>query len=315
MYTSNGLQEFYADERFKGLFGQRFSVCVIDAGFDIDYPGFGKDLNQDGAGDQILRVDLDFTSNKNGITDGDLNHGTAVLGVIDTIARGVRFIPMQVTTVSGITEALKWVIDNVRKYNIIAVSMSMGDGMNTLAEKISADAVNGIPTFYTDLENAVNKLAELNVAYSVAAGNAYTYYQTDGVSGIGAFEVGFNVSNIDSTGLKEGLTFAKTSQRRPDSIGAPGQGLLTYKANDGSVRFAGTSAATPFFTGCIILLQSVARKFLNRRLTLTELDTIVNENADPVGETEYLQINVFKSAQAILTLTPSPAVPPVVPSV
>jgi subtilisin family serine protease len=301
MYTSNGLQQFYEDARFATLNGSGYSVAVIDAGFDIDYPGFGEDLNKDGGGDQLIKVDLDFTSLKNGITDGNFVHGTAVLGIIDSICPGVKFIPMQVTTTSSLADALKWVNANATTYNIVAVSVSMGDTSNTLDDSTSKD-IPGIPDFYVSLETQINLLASKNIPFSAAAGNFYQAYKTEGVSGLAAFKSAFPVTNVDSTGLKQGVNLSPTSQRRPDTIGAPGRGLLTYKANGTTTLFSGTSAATPFFSGCVILLQSVADKYLKRRLSIPELDTLILNNSDPVGDTVYRQVNVFKTADAIVKL-------------
>jgi type VI secretion system secreted protein VgrG len=303
MYTSNGLQQFYADNRFKDLNGSGYSIAVLDAGFDIDHPGFGTDLNKDGGGDQIIRVDLDFTTRKNGITDGNFSHGTAVLGIIDNICPNVKFLPIQVTTTGGMTEALKWVYSNATTYNIVAVSISMGDGNNTLDESASKD-VPGIPDFYSELEKQINLLATINIPYSAAAGNFYAAYKAEGVSGLAAFKPAFTISNVNSTGLKQGTALSPSSQRRPDTIGAPGRGLLTYRANGTTVLFAGTSASTPFFSGCVVLLQNVADKYLKRRLSTTELDTLILDNSDPIGDSGYRQINVFKTAEAIYNMIP-----------
>ena len=50
-YTSNGLNQFYSDERFSGIQGQGQTIVVIDVGFNLNHTGFGTDVNNDGVKD------------------------------------------------------------------------------------------------------------------------------------------------------------------------------------------------------------------------------------------------------------------------
>lgn len=296
-YTSNGLLEFNRDSRFRGINGRGQTVVVIDTGIDLNHAGFGPDRNNNGISDRIIRKDLDFTSSKDGTVQDTIGHGTATAGVVASIAKGVRIIPIQVSTASGVSRALEWAVANEDRYNITAVNLSMSMADNTMNDYSNEPTQCGSFCY-----KEFDKLYDAGIAASVAAGNYYQYYETTGLQRFAAYWQNNGVMATNSNGLNTNDTLATFSQRRSDALGAPGVGLEVFKRDALTTKGSGTSFASPFVAGCLQLLQGVSEKYLHRELTPDELTNITQLTADSIGNSGYKQINVFKAAEAIWTL-------------
>ena len=295
-YSSNGLSLFHSDSRFAGINGNLQTVAIIDQGFKVNHPGFGPDCNRDGAGDRILRSDIDFdTVNGNNYVGDNTRHGTLTAGVLASTAKGVRILPIQIgQTVSGITSGVEYATAMSGKYNIKVISISLSDGNNTLSTLPTALT----KPFYT----AVRKAEEAGITVVAANGNSYQGYgQRAGASGLAELGNVIGVSGVQSDGITDGISLYPNSQRTPTSIGAPGYGVTSFRDdNNDYIASAGTSIATPFVSGSIALLQGVAERYLRRSLTPSEVKSLLTQTDTDLPATPgQTQINVYNAADLI----------------
>lgn len=294
-YTSNGLKQFNSDSRFAGINGQGQTIAVIDVGFNLNHAGFGVDKDNDGVRDVFHRKDLDFTSSRNSVNDGDV-HGMRVASVAFSVAPGIKIIPIQINTTSHLSSAIDWISQNKERYQISTVNISLGDVANTLAT---------LPTpnnnsFYTSLGKAEQK----GITVVAAAGNYYQYYRTQGSSGIAANNNVIGVMSTNGDGLSNASSLRHTSQRRTDFIAAPGSNIPVFHGTNSVTRGSGTSFASPFVSGSIALLQGVAERYLGRKSTPLEMKNLINQTDTELARTAggYEQINVYNAANRIYNI-------------
>jgi hypothetical protein len=291
-YTSNGLKQFYSDSRFAGINGQEQTIAVIDVGFNLNHVGFGVDNNNDGVRDAFYRKDLDFTSSRNSVNDGDI-HGMRVASVAFSVAPGIKIIPIQVNTTLQMSSAIDWVSENKERYQISTVNISLSDTMNTLAT---------LPTSNTNpVYTSIGKAEKEGITVVAAAGNYYQQYRTQGSSEIAGNNNVIGVMSTNGDGVSDSLSLRNTSQRRTDLIAAPGSNIPVFHGTNSVVRGAGTSFATPFVSGSIALLQGVAERYLDRELTPLEMKNLIKQTDTSLTGTVggYEQINVFNAANRI----------------
>lgn len=163
-----------SDPRFTGIDGSGWAVAVLDSGINLGHQFFSADANGDGVADRIV-YSYDFADNDPNATDPE-GHGTSVSSIVaahdtssigaDGVAPGANIIHLKVFPNSGdaedadIEQALQWVIENVEKYNIASVNMSLG------AENFNSPKVG---LYGEELED----LAGLGVIIVSAAGNEF----------------------------------------------------------------------------------------------------------------------------------------------
>jgi hypothetical protein len=294
-YTSNGLKQFYSDSRFAGIDGQEQTIAVIDVGFNLNHVGFGVDNNNDGVRDVFHRKDLDFTSSRNSVNDGDI-HGMRVASVAFSVAPRIKIIPIQINTASQMSSAIDWVSENKERYQISTVNISLSDAMNTLAT---------LPTSNTNpVYTSIGKAEKEGITVVAAAGNYYQQYRTQGSSAIAGNNNVIGVMSTNGDGVLDSFSLRNTSQRRTDLIAAPGSNIPVFHGTNSVVRGSGTSFATPFVSGSIALLQGVAERYLKRELTPLEMKNLIKQTDDSLTGTVggYEQINVFNAANRIYSI-------------
>lgn len=291
-YTSNGLRQFYSDARFSGINGQEQTIAVIDVGFNLNHAGFGVDKDNDGVKDVFLRNDLDFTGSRNSVNDGDV-HGMRVASVAFSVAKGINIIPIQVNTTSQISSAIDWISQNKERYNISTVNISLSDTMNTLET---------LPTMNTNpIYNSIGKAEKEGITVVAAAGNFYQAYRSEGSNGLAGYNNVVGVMGTNGNGVLDSSSLRHTSQRRTDLTAAPSSNIPVFHGNDSVIRGAGTSFAAPFISGSIALLQGVAERYLNRKLSPLEMKNLIRQTDTRLTGTPggYEQINVFNAANRI----------------
>src|SRR6266545_4522849 len=151
-----------------GLDGTGIGIAVLDSGIDVNHKAFLDKSNN-------LRVvfDMDFTGE--GRTDDPYGHGTHVASMAagngrisnaqyTGIAPNANIINLRVLnsqgagTISGLLQALDWVLTNSATYNIRVVNMSLG-----------SPAVDSYK--YDPLCLAVRRLVDAGIVVAAAAGN------------------------------------------------------------------------------------------------------------------------------------------------
>ncbi len=280
------LDDLQADQRFAGLNGHGYSVVVIDTGIDVDHPFFGPDADGDGVADRIV-YQYDFADNDADASDrsGHGSNVTSILagqGTYPGIVSGANIIALKVFGDNGrgffssLERALSWVVRNASIYNIAAVNLSVGDGLNWA----SSTGLYGV-------SDELAALADLHVITVAAAGNNYAVYH--GAQGLAypaadpnAIAVGavwadneggpwsFGGLGTDYTTAADRIaSFSQRDDRMLDIL-APGAVIEGANATGGVSSMRGTSMAAPYVTGAAVLAQEIAERRLGRSLSLAE---------------------------------------------
>ncbi len=336
-----GLNDFYDDPDYSGVDGSGHSVVIIDTGIDLDHAFFGGDQNGDGVADRIV-FQYDFADGDNDASDHS-GHGSHVSSVIASqdemyqgVAPGSDIIHLKVFGDDGIgyfsyvEQALQWVIDHVDTYNIAAVNLSVGDGLNWTQPR----GLHGI-----DDELAV--LAGQNVITVAAAGNTYGLTGIEGLAypaadpntvSVGAVwdadrggPWGSGDNGTDYTTAADRVTsFSQRHEEMLDVL-APGALITAANAMGGVSTMRGTSMATPYVTGAAVLAQQIATTTLGRSLSTHEFRYLLDASGavvidgddenDSVPNTDatFLRLDLVALADAVSSYDGSQAVDPTSP--
>lgn len=325
------LTQFRQDAGFAGIDGSGVSVAVLDTGIDLDHPFFGGDVDHNGIADRIV-YQHDFADNDNNASDVN-GHGSNVSSIVGSqdstyggMAPGVNIIHLKVFKNDGsgsfsyVESALQWVFANVNTYNIVAVNMSLGDNgnYNTAQQKYG-------------ISDELAALAGLNVATIVAAGNSYSQFAAQGLAypaadpnviAVGAvYDQNFGgVSYVSGaqaygTGADRITPFSQRTTSMYE-IFAPGAPITGAGPNGNLVTEHGTSQAAPHIAGIVALAQQYSLQAMGRRLSVTELRTLMtstaanivdgddeNDNVANTGAT-YKRVDVEALGQAIQAMAP-----------
>lgn len=333
------LDAFRADPRFSGVTGAGYAVVVIDTGVDVDHPFFGPDADGNGVADRIV-YQYDFADRDGDATDrtGHGSHVTSLVASQDGrylgLAPGVNVIALKVFGDNGrgyfssVEQALDWVIGHAAEYNVVAVNLSVGDGMNW-------DAAAGM----YGLGDELAALTGMGVVTVAAAGNSYGLYGREGLAypaadpntiSVGAVwdgdrggPWGFGRLGTDyTTGADRVVSFSQRSGSMLDVL-APGAVIGGANATGGVAWLRGTSMAAPQVTGAAVLAQQLAETHLGRRLSPAELRYLLRSSGAAVvdGDDEqdsvpntghtFYRLDVHALAAAVLAYDGSlPADPP-----
>ena len=171
-----------------------------------------------------------------------------------------------------ILEAMQWVYDYHKKYNIKVVCMSFGS--EPLGEN-------------DPIMQGAEKLWEKNLVVVSAAGNSGPEYKTIKSPGISRKIItvgGFDDNRIDEQNfLPEYFEIADFSSRgpaleefKPDLV-APAVDITSCGTLSPYTKLSGTSVATPMIAGAAALLLEQ-----NPALTPSEIKEILTENCEPI---------------------------------
>ena len=105
-------------------------------------------------------------------------------------------------------------------------------------------------------------------------------HSTLGISSPAAYENTISVGATEYGGGNYG-SITSFSQRDNDLIDvfAPGGDITAAKNGGGTVAMSGTSMASPYMTGVVLLMQEAAEKTIDRKLTTDEIQKIISENS------------------------------------
>ncbi|MDB5294364.1 MAG: hypothetical protein JWO31_347, partial [Phycisphaerales bacterium] len=317
-----GVTALRGDSAFDTIDGSGMSVAVIDTGVDFTHPLLSAA--------KTTEKDFVYGGTTERLTD---EHGTHVAGIIGArdedigVATGVGLIGLQVFTQSrsgdvsandaDIEKALAWVLTNHDLYNIVAVNMSLGSG-NYLSATASGNSI-----LYDD----VKRLEAAGVTVVSAAGNSYADLEKVGSSAPAVFstlDVGAvyeknegrvdGGDGVDYTTGPDRLTYFSQRPNTGNEIFAPGAYIDSTVPGGGTKELAGTSMAAPMVTGVVALMQEAAVTFGGRKLTTTEVQSIIRNTADKVvdGDDEntsvkttgntYERVNAYAAVKYIRDL-------------
>lgn len=241
--------------------GAGTAVAVLDTGLAYTRTAFGTcttpapgdclSLPAAPAGCKVACVH-DFAANDNQLDDN--GHGTNVSGIVVGVAPETKVLGLDVFAGSGawdsdIINAIDWCIANKTAYNIVAINMSLGDGLRYTSQ------CGGDP-----FANPVSNAKSAGILSSIASGNE-TY--KDGISSPAcvpaAVSVGAvydsNMGGISWSGCTDTTTAADKVTCFSNSASfltmlAPGAIITAAGYNMG-----GTSQAAPHIAGSIAVLK------------------------------------------------------------
>lgn len=238
----------------QGFTGAGTTVAVIDTGVNYTQADFG--CTSPGVPSSCkVNYYQNFASGASLDSNG---HGTNVSGIVVGVSPSAKVAGLNVfgasstTTDSLVISAINWAIANRATYNIVAINMSLGDGINHSWMCSSSPYIT-----------PVNNADSAGIDVVAAAGNEGF---TDGISSpacvfsvikagavysanIGA--VSF-ASCSDSTTAADKITcFSNFAPGAPYYILAPG-----VNQSAGGYTQSGTSQAAPYISGAIAILRS-----------------------------------------------------------
>ena len=345
-----GATDLWTDDQFTHLDGTGQAVVIIDTGIDLDHSFFGDDADGDGVADRIV-YQYDFADDDSDASDYR-GHGTNVAGIIGSsdsvyygLASNCDLIILKVFSdsnsgqFSDVEEALQWTIANVDLYNIVAVNMSFGDGLNW--DWLSATSCGCGGTVQREtygLGDELAQLSALNVIVSAPAGNDfYNFNSEEGLNYPAADPNTISVGAVWNEDCGGPWTFSSSnatdyttdadrivafSQRQFGYLDtfAPGAIITSAGLEGGTSTMQGTSQATAMVTGVAVLAQQLATEHLGRTLTLNEFRTLLQTTGNIIldGDDEddnvmntgqaFTRINAYQLCLAILQMDPN-AVP------
>ena len=267
------------------ILGTGVTVAVLDSGL---YP------HRDFTG-RIIHY-KDFINNKSTPYD-DNSHGTHVCGIIGgngTMSNGIykgvapdcNLLPIKVLNAQGtgspdiILEGIQWIIQNMDKYKIRVVNISIGTKVTSCQDEESA------------LVKAVDELWDLGLTVITSAGNYGPEYNTITTPGISRKVI--TVGAIQALISQDSYGKSHTSYSgkgptpcqipKPD-ITAPGSHIISCSAyKNGYTSKSGTSMYTPIVSGDAALVYSY-----NPYLTNTEFKENLCLCATDLGMDRYTQ--------------------------
>jgi subtilisin family serine protease len=317
------LGAFRADARFAGIDGRGTAIVIIDTGIDLDHQAFGPDADGDGVADRIV-FHYDFAGSGDDDASDPNGHGTHVAGIAAGqgayagVAPGAELIVLKVLDETGqgrsqdLREAVDWVVQNVDRYNIVAVNLSLGFG------DFHTEATTGF------LTTPLKALTDNGVVVVAAAGNGYARNPVEGVSypssdpwamSVGAVfgANGSLTTPAAQTGQVDDIAaFSQRDDTESDTF-APGVQINSAWLNDGYRALSGTSMATPQVSGMVALAQQLALERLGRRLEASELRALIDATGDEIVDDasqgdgalpntgqSFGRINMLALAEAVL---------------
>lgn len=287
--------------------GEGQSVCVIDTGIDYTHSDLGTCSSAQFLAGNCSKVPAgyDFVNLDSDPAD-DNSHGTHVSGIIaaNGTKRGVapkaRIVSIKALdnngdgTFSDVISGIDWCVANATKYNITAISMSLGTDSPLL---FSSDC----DSFDSSTTAAVNAALAKNISVVAASGNSGS------TSGISLPACISGVISVASSTKSDTVSGFGNRNSITDLI-APGSSISSTVPG-GYATFSGTSMATPHVAGAIALLQQFKKDESNISLTPSQAESALKQTGVGIFDSStgitFKRIDVFKAMGYVDSIPPA----------
>jgi len=294
--------------------GKDETICVIDTGIDTNHSAFsGRILDQYcycnitdyGSGGCCPNNKTEDTS-----AEDDDGHGTHCAGIAagnHSIYKGVApeagIISIKVCNSTGtcsdddIIAGIDWCVNNVSKFNISVISISLGGG-RPYNDYCNDDTI----------APAINSAVGQNISVIVASGNNNW---TTGISSPACVQNATPVGSVDDGSGETTADDISSFTNRGNILNllAPGH-WITAPWNDGGVRtLSGTSMSTPHVAGAAALLKQFVRLQNGTDITPQEIEDVLNDTGvqiyDDATKRNYSRIDVYTAILSLDTTSPN----------
>jgi subtilisin family serine protease len=241
-----------------GFTGSGSGVAIIDTGINYTLADFGSCTAPGVPSGCRVSASVDVTGNNLTLNTDPNNHGTNVAGIVAGVAPGARIASINAffngsSNSNWIINGINWAIANKSTYSIVAMNMSLGDGVNYTAP-CSSRYTNPFVT-------PVNNARAAGILPVAASGNdAYTNgiaspACTPGVVSVGA------VYDSNVGGLNWGSCTDYTTTADQVTCFSNSASFLTMLAPGALITadyitMGGTSQASPHVAGAVAILMS-----------------------------------------------------------
>ncbi len=219
--------------------GSGVVVAVLDTGVQLDHPALAPQLV---AGYDFVDDDTVPADEGNGLDDDDdelideaVGHGTHVAGIVLLVAPESQIMPLRVLNSDGVGSVF-----DVAQAMIYATD----HGAQVLNLSLGTDIQSGV------LQEAADYARSAGVMIVAAAGNLDSTEPQYPAAAEGVIAV----AALDEQRLKTGFS----NYGSWVDLSAPGESIYSTYPVDGYGWWSGTSMATPFVSGQIALLRSLA---------------------------------------------------------
>jgi subtilisin family serine protease len=219
--------------------GNGVLVAILDTGISLDHPAFAGRLELPGIEAGVVFAQgaeraQHTDTNRDGVVDGALGHGTHVAGIVLAIAPKARLLPVRVLDSDG-----------------VGTAFDVANGIVAAVDR-GAQVINlslGMAGTSSAVQSAIRFARDHGAVVVAPTGNDH------------ASHLQFPASMpevIAVAGLDEGDVHSTFTNFGPGTdIAAPSVGILSTYWGGGYARWSGTSMAAPFVSGTAALLYGL----------------------------------------------------------
>ncbi len=264
--------------------GEGQTVCVVDGGITYTNPSLGGCF---GEGCKVV-AGYDY-ANKDDDPKDPRGHGTHVAGIVaaDGKIKGVapkaNLIAQRVCNDKGscygssMSSAITWCADNAEKYNIVAITISIGDKGEYTKD-----------TCPTWMDSKMKKAHDKGIIITAASGNQK---HKDGISYPACSPY---VTAVGASGRNNNNIRSSTNRGYGLDLLAPGTNIRSTCGNSECTK-TGTSMATPFVAGSAALIKQYYTD-AGYDITGKEIETLLQDTGVSAGG--YKRIDLVAAFEA-----------------
>jgi len=281
--------------------GKYQSICVVDTGVDYTHESLGGctyNANINDAGCSKVPSGYDFYNGDDDPMD-DHSHGTHVAGIaaangsVSGVAPHAQVIALKVLSSSGggftsdVVSAIEWCTYNATKFNITAISMSLGGSTLYSSNCDSSES---------SYAAAVNAAVAKNISVVAASGN------NGDSDSIAAPSCVFNVTSVGWTSKSDVVSSSSNAGAILDVL-APGSSIISTAIGSGTSSKSGTSMATPHVAGAVALLRHYYQLMTSKSAVSSEIERALRISGASITDTRtgnvYPRIDVIAALNYI----------------